>query len=115
MSSDAHNVVENTGQFTKQNSDVFGSQRDVDIEEFLHGQTRNKVKLTKAREDNLPTDLPVGLLVTHHAHIVQPVKVGQGLRNKELQSSGGERGLRSTCRYVLYSMSFSVPRCRRPI
>ena len=56
VSSNPHDVVENAGQLTEQNSDVFGSQRDVNIEEFLHGQTRNKVKLTKAREDNLPTD-----------------------------------------------------------
>ena len=48
--SNPHDVVENAGQLTKQNSDVFGSQRDVNVEEFLHGQTKNKVKLTRARE-----------------------------------------------------------------
>ena len=41
MSSDAHNMVENASQFSEQNSDVLRSERDVDVEEFLHGQTRN--------------------------------------------------------------------------
>ena len=40
MSSDAHDVVENTGQFSKQNSDILGSQGDVNVEEFLHGQAK---------------------------------------------------------------------------
>ena len=41
MSSDAHNMVENASQFSEQNSDVLCSERDVDVEEFLHGQTGN--------------------------------------------------------------------------
>ena len=41
MSSDAHNMVENASQFSEQNPDVLRSERDVDVEEFLHGQTGN--------------------------------------------------------------------------
>ena len=43
MRSDAHDVVENTSQLPEQNSDVLGPERDVDVEELLHGQTRNKI------------------------------------------------------------------------
>ena len=39
VSSNPHDVVENAGELTKQNSDIFGSQRDVNVQEFLHGQT----------------------------------------------------------------------------
>ena len=42
MGSDAHDVVENTGEFTKQNSDIFCSQRDVNVHEFLHSQTKQQ-------------------------------------------------------------------------
>ena len=42
MSSNTHDVVENTGQLPEQNSDVLGPKRDVDIEKLLHCQTRNK-------------------------------------------------------------------------
>ena len=47
--------------------DVLGPQRDVDIEELLHGET-------------------VGLLVTHHAHVVQTVEIRQRLRRMNVKT-----------------------------
>ena len=50
MCSDTHDVVENTGELSKQNSDIFGSQRDINVEEFLHGQTKENLRYYSSQE-----------------------------------------------------------------
>lgn len=53
-------MVQNTGNFTKQGSDVFGTDRDVNVQQLLDSQ----------RE---------ALLVGHHRDVVETIEVGQGL------------------------------------
>ena len=76
--------------------DVLGPEGNVDVEQLFHSER-------------------VGLLVAHHRDVVQPVKVRESLPKighilKRIKSQRI-----STCRYVLYSISFSVPLCRRPM
>ena len=47
-------------QFTKEDTDILGSKRNVNVEKLLYSQT-------------------VGLLVTHHGDIVKTVKVWESL------------------------------------
>eukprot|EP00053_Salpingoeca_punica_P008372 m.75267 g.75267 ORF g.75267 m.75267 type:complete len:437 (+) comp14572_c0_seq1:246-1556(+) len=57
---DGHDVVEQAGDLGEESADVLGAERDLDVEQFLHGER-------------------VGLLVGHHGDVVQTVKVGQRL------------------------------------
>ena len=47
-------------QFTKEDTDILGSERNVNVEKLLYSQT-------------------VGLLVTHHGDIIQTVEVWESL------------------------------------
>merc|ERR1719150_3148652 len=60
VGADTHDVVQDAGQLSEQHPDVLGPQRDVDIEELLHGEA-------------------VGLLVAHHAYVVQTVEIRKSL------------------------------------
>jgi hemin uptake protein HemP len=53
-------VVQDSGDFSKQCSDVLGALRDINVQQLLDGQ----------RE---------ALLVCHHGDIIETVKVWQGL------------------------------------
>ena len=51
-------MVGDASQLSEHGSDVFGSLRDIDVEELFHRQTE-------------------ALLVDHHGDVVQTVEVGQ--------------------------------------
>merc|ERR550534_2937446 len=60
VGADAHDVVQDPGHLPKQDADVLCPQRNINIQKLLHCQA-------------------VALLIAHHAHIVQTVKVRQSL------------------------------------
>lgn len=60
MRKNRHQVVKDTGDFSKHRPDPLGSFRKLNVQQLLDSQRET-------------------LLVRHHRHIVQPVKVRQGL------------------------------------
>ena len=52
-------------------SDPLGAERSLDVEQLLHGQR-------------------VGLLVAHHGHVVQTIKVGQCLHTHGHTQGGSD-------------------------
>ena len=57
----SHNVILNARNLSKERPDKLGTRWGLDVEQFFHGQR-------------------VALLVHHHRYIIQPIKVGKGLK-----------------------------------
>ena len=60
MGSHRHNVIQNPSNLTEHSSDVLGSLWNLNIQQLLYGKR-------------------IRLLVAHHGHIVETIKVGKGL------------------------------------
>jgi len=60
MGGNGHEVIENSGDLTKDHPNVLGPNRWLRINQLLHGQR-------------------VGMLLGHHGNIVQAVEIGESL------------------------------------